>query len=90
MGSCISGTVLVVQEVLDGTAKTMIIELDKQLSKLRNTAHDLNIPNFDAINWTLIVSSTSDETSTQFKFTKLFQDYSKRDEEINWVKEVWK
>ncbi len=49
-----------VQEVSDGSAETMIIELDKQLAKLRNTANELNIPNANAINWTLIVSSTSE------------------------------
>ena len=70
-----------VQEVPDDCAETMIIELDKQLAKLRNTANELNIPNANAINWTLIVSSTSDGASTQTKFTKLLQEYRKNDEE---------
>ncbi len=54
IGCSISGTVRGVQEVSDGCAETMIIELDKQLAKLRNTANELNIPNANAINWTLI------------------------------------
>ncbi len=70
-----------VQEVPDDCAETMIIELDKQLAKLRNTANELNIPNANAINWTLIVSSKSDGASTQTKFTKLLQEYRKNDEE---------
>ena len=81
IGSSVNGIVLGVQEVSDGTAETMLNELDKQLSKLRETATELNIPNANAINWTLIVSSTSDGASTQTKFNKLLSELRKRDED---------
>ena len=71
IGSSINGTVLGIQEVSDGTADTMIAELDRQLTKLRETAMELNIHNANSINWTLMASSTSDGAATQTKFTKL-------------------
>ena len=80
IGSSISGTVLGVQEVSDGRAETMLQELDKQLSKLRQTANELQIPNANSINWTLILSSTSDGAATQTKFNRLLQELRKRDE----------
>lgn len=62
-----------VQEVSDGSAQTMLTELDRQLTHLRNMATELEIPNATKINWTLIVSSTSDGAATQTKFNKLLQ-----------------
>ena len=70
-----------VQEVSDGTADTMLKELDRQLAHLRKMANEVKIPNANNINWTLIVSSTSDGASTQSKFNKLLQEYKNRDEE---------
>ena len=49
----------------DGRAETMLQELDKQLSKLKQTANELQIPNANAFNWTLILSSTLDGGATQ-------------------------
>ena len=81
IGFFISGTVLGVQEVSDGTSETMIKELDKQLTELRNIAKELEIPNANSINWTLIVSSTSDGASTQTKLNRLLQELRARDHE---------
>ena len=78
IGCSISGTVMDVQEVSDGTSETMIKELDKQLTQLRNIAKELEIPNANSINWTLIVSSTSDGASTQ---NRLLQELLARDQE---------
>ena len=47
---------------------------------MREIAHCLNLPNADKINWTLIVSSTSDSASTQKRFNKLLQDKREEDE----------
>ena len=80
IGSSKSGTVLGAQEVSDGRAETMLQELDKQLSKLRQTANELQIPNANSINWTLILSSTSDGAATQTKFNRLLQELRNRDE----------
>lgn len=76
-----NGTVLGVQEVSDGTAETMLKELDRQLTHLRKMATELQIPNANNINWTLIVSSTSDGAATQKKINRLLQDLKTRDEE---------
>ena len=79
IGSSINGIVLGVQEVSDGTAETMLTELDKQLKHLRDMAAKLQIPHAQNINWTLIVSSTSDGAATQTKFNKRLQDLRLRD-----------
>ena len=81
VGSSVSGTVLGVQEVSDGTSETMIKELDRQLTRLRHLAQELEIPNAKSINWTLIVSSTSDGAATQTKFNKLLEELRARDEQ---------
>lgn len=44
-------------------------------------AHALKLPNADKINWTLIVSSSSDSASTQKRFNKLLQEEREKDEE---------
>ena len=71
IGSSVSGIVMGVQEVTDGTSETMIREVDRQLTRLRQIANDLDLPNADTINWTLIVSSSSDGAATQTKFNNL-------------------
>lgn len=58
----------------------MIRQIDKQLTCLRELAQELNIPNYKAINWTLIMSSTSDGASTQTKINKLLTELRERDE----------
>ena len=70
-----------VQEVSDGTSETMIKGLDKQVTQLRNIAKELEIPNANSINWSLIVSSTSDGASTQTKLKRLLQELRARDQE---------
>lgn len=71
IGSC---TVLRVQKVSDGTSETMIQELDRQLTRLCAMVNEMEM---HSINWTLMVSSTSDGASTN----KLLQDLQQRDEE---------
>ena len=66
-----------VKEVSHGTVETMILDLYQQQRKLRNMAHDFNIPNADALNRTLIASSKSDGASN---CTKMLQHYRKTDE----------
>ena len=80
IGSSVSRIVMGVQEVADGTSETMIQEIDRQLTRLRQIANDLDLPNADSINWTLIVSSTSDGAATQTKFNKLIKDLRARDD----------
>lgn len=41
IGSSVSGTVMGVQEVSDGTSETMIQELDRQLTRLRAMANEM-------------------------------------------------
>jgi len=49
--------VVSVNELTDGTAESIINDVSKELRKLRETAHALNIPNANQINRTLFTSS---------------------------------
>ena len=80
VGSAINGTVMAVNEVSDGTSETMLKDSDKVLTRLRDMANKLQIPNANSINWGLIVSSTSDGASTQTKFNRLLQELRERDQ----------
>ena len=75
--------VLSVNEVPDGSADSMIEDiLSQELQKLRDTAHALRLPNAHKINWTLIVSSSSDSASTQERFNKLLEERAKDEEKF--------
>jgi len=68
-----------VNEVPDGgTADSIINDISCELQSLRDTAHALNLPNADKINWTLFQSSSSDSAATQKKFNRLIEE--KRDD----------
>ena len=69
--------VLSVNEVPDGSADSMIDDVSRELQKLRDMAHALRMPNADKINWTLIVSLSSDSASTQKRFNKLLEEQRK-------------
>ena len=64
-GIAVNGLLLSVNEVSDGSAQTILEDVEKELEKLRNTAHQLNIPNADSVNWTLFSSSSADSASTK-------------------------
>lgn len=72
--------VISVNEVADGTAISAMEDVSKELEKLRETAHALQLPRADRINWTLFTSSTSDSAATQKRFNKLIQDCRDKDE----------
>jgi hypothetical protein len=77
----INGMAIAVNEVTDGTADTIVEDVSKELKKLRDIAHALNIPNADSINWTLLSSSSSDSASTQKRFNCLIEECRVADEE---------
>ena len=54
----------IVNEVSDGTAAAAVDDISRELEVLHETAKALGIPNAESINWTLLVSSTSDSAST--------------------------
>jgi len=64
-GLAINGLVISVNKLPDGMADTVIEDVSKELTKLREMAHSLGLPNADAINWSLVSSSTSDSAATQ-------------------------
>jgi len=80
-GVGINDIVISVNEVSDGTATAAIEDVSKQFEKLRNVAHALHLPNPDRINWTLVVSSTSDSAASQKRFNRLIDDCRERDEQ---------
>ena len=78
-GAALNGMVLSVNEVPDGSADSMIDDISRELEKLRDIARALRLPNSDKINWTLIISSSSDSASTQKRFNKLLEEKRARD-----------
>ena len=79
-GIVINDTILSVNELSDGTALTAVDDISKELEKLRTTAKLLGLPNANSINWTMLVSSTSDSASTQKRLNKLIQERREEDE----------
>ena len=79
-GIAINDMVVSVNELPDGTAMSAIDDISRELEKLRNTAHALKMPNPDGINWTLLVSSTSDSAATQKRLNKLIEECKAADE----------
>ena len=79
-GAAISGMTLSVNAIPDGSADSMIDDISKELLKLREIAHALQLPNADKINWTLIQSSSSDSASTQKWFNRIVEE--KREEDM--------
>ena len=77
-GAALNGMVLPVNNVTDGSANSMVEDISRELKKLRETAHALKLPNGSKINWTLIVSSSSDSASTQKRFNKLLMNKGPR------------
>ena len=73
-GVGINDMVISVNEVADGTAISAIEDVSNELEKLRDTAHALQLPNANKINWTLFNSSTSDCAAAQKCFNKLIED----------------
>ena len=67
--------VISVNELSDGSASSTITDISQQLEQLRCTAKALNLPNANSINWTMLVSSTSDSASTQKKLNKLIEEH---------------
>ena len=79
-GIAINHMVISVNELSDGSASSTITDISQQLEQLRCTAKALNLPNANSINWTMLVSSTSDSASTQKKLNKLIEEHRARDE----------
>ena len=80
LGVTINGMAIAVNEVVDGTADTLI-DVSKEFKKLRDVAHALDIPNADSINWTLFSSSSSNSASSQKRFNRLMEELRVLDEE---------
>lgn len=78
--AAINGIVISVNEVPDGTAESIISDINSELEKLRNAAKGLGFPNHISINWSIFASATSDSASTQAKFNKLIEMHKKEDE----------
>ena len=72
-GVAVNGMVMSVNQLPDGSADSVIEDVSRELSKLRETAHSLGLPNTDAINWSLIQTSTSDSAATQKRLNRLME-----------------
>ena len=80
-GTVASGIVLGVNELPDGKAVTAMEDISREFEQLRRVAEMLGLPNPNAINWTLVKSSTSDSASTQKLLNKLIEERRLADEE---------
>ena len=80
-GAVVNDLVLCVNELPDGTAISAIEDMTREFQKLRRVAEMLGLPNANSINWTLVVSSTSDSAATQKRFNKLIEEKRQSDEE---------
>ena len=73
-GVVANGLVLGVNELQDGSAASAIDAISREFEKLRHAATVLGLPNPNSINWTLVVSSTSDFAATQKRINKLIEE----------------
>ena len=80
-GIVVNNLVLGVNELQDGCAISAVDDISRELEKLHEAATLLGLPNADSINWTLVVSSTSDSAATQKRVNKLIEEQRKADEE---------
>ena len=80
-GVVANGFVLGVNELQDGSAASAIDDICREFEKLRYAASKLGLPNPNSINWTLVVSSTSDSAATQKRINKLIEECRQSDEE---------
>ena len=78
-GVVINDVIISVNEVSDGTAAAAVDDISRELEELRETAKALGIPNAESINWTLLVSSTSDSASTQKCLNRLVEERRQED-----------
>ena len=80
-GVAVNNMVLCLNEVPDGSADSMIEEISRELTKLREIASALKFSNPEKINWTLFVSSTSDSAASQKRCNRLLEELRDEDEE---------
>lgn len=73
--------VLGVNELQDGSAASAIEDISREFERLRHAATVLGLPNPNSINWTLVVSSTSDSAATQKRINKLIEECRENDEQ---------
>lgn len=73
-GMLVNGIVLGVSDVVDGSAKSAVEELDVVLRSIRERAQVLQLPGAESIGWSLVQSSMSDQASTQKFFNKLVEE----------------
>ena len=73
--------VLGVNELQDGSAASAIDDISREFERLRHAARMLGLPNPNSINWTLVVSSTSDSAATQKRINKLIEECRQSDEQ---------
>ena len=66
--------VLGVSELQDGSAASAVEDISREFEKLWHAATVLGLPNPNSINWTLVVSSTSDSAATQKRINKLIEE----------------
>ena len=73
-GILVNGIVLGVNDVVDGSAKAAVEELDVVLKSTKETAQVLELPGAEGFGWSLVQSSMSDQASTLKRFNKLVEE----------------
>ena len=72
-GTRMGGLTLGVDPVADGSATSLISQLDKTFTTMRNVGAELNLPEYRKIGWQLVRTVMSDQDSTQKVFTEWFR-----------------
>ena len=71
--------VVVVNHLADGTAKSAVSDVPRELEKLRKTATALDLPNPDSINWSCFISEEGKQTCRRMStsgFREIFTGYT--------------
>ena len=80
-GVALNDIVISVNEIHKGSADCVVADISGELEKLRTAAQTLGLPNANSINWTVIVSSSSDSAATQKRLNKLVEECRQADQE---------
>ena len=72
-GSRLGGLTDGVEPVADGSAKSLIAQLDKTFVAIRRVGEDLHLPNYRKIGWQLVGTVMSDQAATQKAFNRMVQ-----------------
>ena len=73
-GTRLGGLTLGVEPVADGSAKSLITQLDKTLTTIREVGSEIEVADHNRIGWNLITTIMSDQASSQKAFNRMARE----------------